>query len=121
MRKDHSGGFTLIELLVVLAIIGLLAALLMPALTRSKQNAQRIQCVSNLRQIGLGLQSFLIDHRVYPLIESRRIDEDKYPEHIGWMETVEHEMRNGAGGGPDQSITTIKQCISMLTLGLSLV
>ena len=107
MRKDHSGGFTLIELLVVLAIIGLLAALLMPALTRSKQNAQRIQCVSNLRQIGLGLQSFLIDHRVYPLLEPRRIDKDKYPEHIGWMETVEQKMRNGAGGGPDHiSITT---------------
>jgi prepilin-type N-terminal cleavage/methylation domain-containing protein/prepilin-type processing-associated H-X9-DG protein len=107
MRKDHSGGFTLIELLVVLAIIGLLAALLMPAISRTKQKAQRIQCVSNLRQIGLGLQSFLIDHRVYPLLEPRRIDKDKYPEHIGWMETVEQEMRNGAGGGPDHvSVTT---------------
>jgi prepilin-type N-terminal cleavage/methylation domain-containing protein len=56
------GAFTLVELLVVMAIIGLLAALLMPALEQAKLRAQRIQCVSNLREIGLADHLFANDH-----------------------------------------------------------
>jgi type II secretory pathway pseudopilin PulG len=55
MRKVNEGAFNLVELLVIIAIIGILAALPFPALARSKQRAQQIQCVGNLHEMGLGL------------------------------------------------------------------
>ena len=63
-------AFTLLELLVVLAVIGILASLLLPALAAAKSRAQLVQCVNNLRQQGIGLQEFVNDHRNYPLVFS---------------------------------------------------
>ena len=61
-RAWPRGAFTLTELLVVVAIIAVLAALLLPALTRSTASAQRIKCVGNLRQLGLAAQLYWDDN-----------------------------------------------------------
>jgi len=59
-------GLTIIELLVTIGIIGLLAALLMPAVTAARGAARRTRCVNNLRQFGLALGSYQVQHQVYP-------------------------------------------------------
>jgi prepilin-type N-terminal cleavage/methylation domain-containing protein/prepilin-type processing-associated H-X9-DG protein len=82
-RSGAKSGFSLIELIVVIAIIGILIALLLPSLARAKARQQRTQCVGNLHQLGIALQTVLSNNHGYPmLVESR---------HSGWFHQLEVE------------------------------
>jgi prepilin-type N-terminal cleavage/methylation domain-containing protein len=64
--KTSRHAFTLVELLVVVAIIGVLVALILPAVQAAREAARRMSCGNNLRQIGLGLQNFESTHKAFP-------------------------------------------------------
>ena len=59
-------AFTLIELLVVIFVVGLLTAILLPAVQSARESARRIQCVANMKQIGLGLQTYYSNYNMFP-------------------------------------------------------
>ncbi len=61
----QTAGFTLIELLVVIAIISILAAILFPVFARARENARRTSCMSNLKQVGLGVMQYVQDNDEY--------------------------------------------------------
>jgi prepilin-type N-terminal cleavage/methylation domain-containing protein/prepilin-type processing-associated H-X9-DG protein len=103
VRKGNRDAFTLVELLVVIAIIGILAALLLPALSQAKGRTQRIQCVNNLHQLGVGLQVVLENNHGYPVIATAT--NGGYPEKgipwFTWAHVLEREALGIAKPEPD--------------------
>lgn len=94
-QPPQSLGFTLVELLVVIAIIGILVALLLPAIQAAREAARRSQCANNVKQLSLGLINYEQTRGYYPLGGEVGFTRDEKGRYI---EGGDAKKPNGAGG-----------------------
>src|SRR5690349_21250410 len=97
VRQKWLRGFTLIELLVVIAIIAILAAILFPVFAQARAKARQAACLSNCKQIGLGLMMYVQDYdETYPCINRGYITGNTTAFYMMWTAQIQPYLKNSA-------------------------